>query len=121
MVEVAARAAEEKKGFDILVLDIHRLTVVSDYFVLISGRSTVHVKACAEYIREQLQEKLGVQALRVEGLREGQWVLLDYGDVVIHVFLESERAFYNLERLWGDAPVVKLPVTISMSKIVPGK
>ena len=111
LVEVAVRAAEAKKGFDVLVLDIRALTVISDYFLLISGRSTTHVKACAEHIREELKEQ-GVQPLRVEGLREGRWVLLDYGDVVIHVFLESERAFYNLERLWGDAPVVKLPVTI---------
>jgi ribosome-associated protein len=111
MVEAAVRAAEEKKGFDILVLDIHELTVVSDFFLLVSGRSTTHVQACAEHIQGKLDE-LGVKALRIEGFRQGQWVLLDYGDVVIHVFLESERAFYNLERLWGDAPVVRLPVTI---------
>ncbi|MBE0467592.1 MAG: ribosome silencing factor [Candidatus Desulforudis sp.] len=112
LVEAVARAAAEAKGSDILVLDIQNLTVVSDYFVLVSGRSTTHVKACAEHIREQLHDELGVKALRVEGFREGHWVLLDYGDVVIHVFLESERAFYNLERLWGDAPVVELPVTV---------
>jgi ribosome-associated protein len=110
VVDVAVRAAEESKGFDILVLDIRGLTVVSDYFLLISGRSATHVKACAEHIRKKLAE-LETKALRLEGFREGQWALLDYGGVVVHVFLENERAFYNLERLWGDAPVVELPVT----------
>lgn len=110
MVETAVRAAEAKKGYDILVLDIRNLTVMSDYFVLVSGRSTTHVQACADHIRETLAE-LGVSKLRVEGYRGGQWILLDYGGVVIHVFVESERTFYNLERLWGDAPVVRLSAT----------
>ncbi len=110
LMGVAVQAAEEKKGYDILILDIHDLTIVSDYFMLISGSSTTNVKACAEHIQEKLAEA-GVDVIRAEGLQQGQWVLLDYGDVIIHVFLETERAFYNLERLWGDAPVVKLPNT----------
>ena len=111
LVEAAVRAAGEKRGDDILVLDISGLTVLSDYFVLVSGRSTTHVKAIADHIREKLGE-LGAKAPRLEGYREGLWVLLDYGDLVVHVFLQSERDFYNLERLWGDAPVLHLPATL---------
>ncbi|ACA60359.1 ribosome silencing factor [Candidatus Desulforudis audaxviator] len=111
LVEAAVRAAGEKRGDDILVLDISGLTVLSDYFVLVSGRSTTHVKAIADHIREKLGE-LGAKAPRLEGYREGLWILLDYRDVVVHVFTQSERDFYNLERLWGDAPVVRLPVTL---------
>jgi len=103
-------AAEEKKGFDILVLEVGRLTAVCDYFVILSGRSTVQVKAIAEHIQDKLMER-GVPVLRREGFREGFWVLLDYGDIVVHVFREEEREFYGLERLWRDAPIIKPAVS----------
>lgn len=111
LVELAARAAEDKKGYDLVVLDIGKSTVIADYFLIVSGRSITHVKAIAEHVQEVLARE-GVLALRREGYREGRWVLLDYGPVVVHVFLETERAFYNLERLWGDAPVVTLPANL---------
>lgn len=111
LVTTAARAAEDKKGYDLVVLDIGKSTVIADYFLIVSGRSTTHVKAIAEHIQEVLAQE-GIYALRREGYREGRWVLLDYGPVVVHVFLETERAFYNLERLWGDAPVVTLPANL---------
>jgi len=95
----AVKAAEDKKAYDVTVLDI------------CSGRSTTQVKAIADYIQEKLNES-GVSPRHREGFREGKWVLLDYADVVIHVFLESERQFYNLERLWGDARIVGIPVNI---------
>lgn len=101
----AVRAAESVKGFDIVVLDIRKLTVISDYFMIVSGRSPAHVKAIADRILGDLGN-LGISPLRKEGYRGGEWVLLDYNDLVIHVFLEEQRHFYNLERLWGDAPVV---------------
>ncbi|MDF9408322.1 ribosome silencing factor [Pelotomaculum isophthalicicum JI] len=111
MVNVAVQAAEDKKAADITVLDIREISVIADYFIICSGRSGTQVQAIVENIQERL-EKDGVITLRREGFREGNWVLLDYGDVIIHVFRESERQFYNLERLWGDAQVVGLPVNI---------
>ncbi|BAF59018.1 Uncharacterized homolog of plant Iojap protein [Pelotomaculum thermopropionicum SI] len=109
VVNIAVKAAEDKKAEGIVVLDIREISIIADYFVICSGRSGPHVQAVVENIQEKLAEK-GVRALRREGFREGGWVLLDYGDVVIHVFQEAERQFYNLERLWGDAQVVAIPV-----------
>ncbi|MBO8128287.1 MAG: ribosome silencing factor [Peptococcaceae bacterium] len=111
LVETVVRAADDVKGFDIVVLDISQITTFSDYFVIISGRSTTHVKAIADRIRDYAGRE-GVRASRREGYDEGRWILLDYDDVVVHVFLDSERAFYNLERLWGDAPVVDVPANL---------
>jgi len=101
----AARAAEDKKGRDVLILDITKISVVADYFVLSSGNSSTQVKAIADHVEEKLEEA-GIKALRREGIREGHWILLDYGDVVVHIFQQEDRDYYNLERLWGDAQVV---------------
>jgi len=106
LLDLIVEAAGEKKAFDIVILQVGHLTPVCDYFVLMSGRSTVQVKAIAEHIQDKLTEQ-GVPVLRREGFREGHWVLLDYGDIVVHIFQEAEREFYGLERLWRDAPVVK--------------
>ncbi len=105
------QSAEDVKGFDIVVLDIRKLTVISDYFMIVSGRSTTHVKAIADRIQEDLENQ-GVYPLRKEGYQQAQWILLDYNELVIHIFLEDQRSFYNLERLWGDAPVVDLRASI---------
>lgn len=105
IVDIAVRAAEDKKAMDITILDISEVSVITDYFIICSGRSSTQVKAIVEHVQEVL-EAAGVVTLRREGFREGGWVLLDYGDVIIHVFRESERQFYKLERLWGDARVV---------------
>jgi len=104
---VAAGAAEDKKAKDVIILDIHDISVVCDYFVICSGLSSTQVKAIAENIEEKLEE-IGIRKLRIEGLKEGRWVLIDYGAVVVHIFQESDREFYNLEHLWGDAKVVDL-------------
>ncbi len=104
---VAAAAARDKKAKEVLILDISELTLVCDYFVICSGLSSPQVKAITENVETKLEEQ-GLKKLRVEGLREGYWVLLDYGTVVIHIFQENERRFYNLEHLWGDARVVHL-------------
>ncbi len=100
-----AGAAEDKKARDVVILDISNISVVCDYFVICSGLSSTQVKAIAENIEVKLEEQ-GVKKLRVEGLRDSHWVLLDYGAVVVHIFQEDDRRFYNLEHLWGDATVV---------------
>lgn len=109
LARIAVEAAEEKKAYDITVLNIGSVSIVADYFVIVNGRSSIHTQSIAEEIEDTLEE-VGLTPLRKEGFREGQWILLDYGDVVIHVFQESERRFYNLERLWGDAQVVGMPM-----------
>ena len=109
VVNIAVQAAEDKKAIEPKVLDIRELSVIADYFIICSGRSAPQVQAIAENVREQL-EKEDVQVSHQEGFREGTWVLLDYGDVIVHVFQEAEREFYKLERLWGDAPVVNAPL-----------
>ncbi|WP_110953342.1 ribosome silencing factor [Anaerosinus massiliensis] len=101
-----ATAASNKKARDILILDMRDLTVTTDYFMICSANSTTQVKAIADNIEDELAEK-GVFFTHKEGYREGNWILLDYGDCVAHIFIEEERQFYNLERLWGDAPAVQ--------------
>jgi len=103
---IAAGAAEDKKAKDVIVLDIHEISVVCDYFVICSGLSSTQVKAIAENVEKQLEEH-GIKKLRIEGLKDAHWVLLDFGAVVVHVFRENDREFYNLEHLWGDAKVVR--------------
>jgi ribosome-associated protein len=99
----AARAAAAKQGADISILDVHELIVITDYFVIASGSSDRQVKTIVEEIEKDLRQQ-GVRPVRREGEVENRWVLLDYVDVVVHVFAEEEREYYDLERLWGDAP-----------------
>ena len=100
---MAAAAIDDKKGLDITMLDVSGLIVLTDVFVIASGTSRRHVMTLAEETELQLK---GVdrRPLRREGMEDGSWVLLDYGDVVVHVFDEETRAYYDLERLWADAP-----------------
>jgi ribosome-associated protein len=100
--ETVAAAASEKKARDILILDMQGISMVTDYFVICSANSTTQVQAIADHIEEKLTEQ-GIKVLSKEGYREARWVLLDYGSCVVHVFVEEDREFYNLERLWGDA------------------
>ena len=95
-----------KKALDIIVLDVSGLTSLADSFIICSGRSNRQVSAIADYIRTDLK-KQGVAPLSVEGLQEGHWVLMDYGDIVIHVFYDDVRRFYDLEGLWSDAPRIR--------------
>ena len=99
----AAAAIDDKKGEDIVLLDLSGLLVVTDVFVVASGTSNRHVKSLVEDAEEALRP-LDRRPLRREGVDHGEWVLLDYGDVVIHVFDKQTRAYYELERLWADAP-----------------
>ena len=102
----AAAAIDDKKGLDIALLDISELLVVTDVFVIASGTSTRHVKTLGDEAEAQLKAELGRQPLRREGREYSRWLLLDYGDLVIHVFDQETRDYYELERLWADAPVI---------------
>jgi ribosome-associated protein len=101
-----ARAASEKQGSRIVILDVRDLIVITDYFVIASGSSDRQVRTIVEEVEKALRG-LGVKPVRREGENEGAWVLLDFVDVVVHVFGEEERDYYDLERLWRDAPVVE--------------
>jgi ribosome-associated protein len=103
----AARAALDKKAADLTVLDVQGVSSVTDYFLVCSGKSTPHVRTIIDAIRTELKAE-GIRPLHAEGRPESGWVLLDYGDVLVHVFLEDTRAYYALERLWGDAPSVPI-------------
>ena len=103
----AARAALDKRAADLSILDVRTVSSVTDYFLVCSGKSTTHVRTITDAIRQELKAD-GVRPMHAEGRPESGWVLLDYGDVLVHVFLEDTRAYYALERLWGDAPGVPL-------------
>jgi ribosome-associated protein len=98
-----AQAADDRKGADILLLNVADVSYLADYFVVVTGFSNVQVRAIANSIVEKVQEEWQREPLRKEGQSEGNWVLLDYGDVIVHLFMPKERAFYNLEAFWGHA------------------
>jgi ribosome-associated protein len=102
-----ARAALDKRAGDLVVLDVQRVSGVTDFFLICSGKSTTHLQTITDAIRGELKGE-GVQLRHAEGVAESGWILLDYGDVLMHVFLEDTRTYYALERLWGDAPTVPL-------------
>lgn len=103
----AAKALSDKKGEKIRLLRVSDITVVADYFLICTGTSNTHVKTLCDEVEHQLDEA-GEPMLRREGQRSGTWVLLDYGCLVVHVFTEDTRKFYDLERLWSDAEPVEL-------------
>lgn len=109
---IAARAADEKKATDIMAIEVADLLVVTDYFVIATGKTPIQVRAIADEVEERLREEAGVKPIGREGVSEGTWVLLDFADLVVHVFQPQERDFYRLEKLWGDAPRVALPADI---------
>lgn len=98
----------ERKASDVTSIFVAEKTIVADYYVIATGKSTPHVRALAEYLEEEV-EKAGVSAVRREGTREGRWAIVDFGDVVVHIFNDETRDFYNLEKLWADGKnIVKL-------------
>jgi ribosome-associated protein len=101
----AAAICADNKANDVVLLDLHDVTDMTDYFIVASGTSDTHVRSVAQHVVETLA-KDGHRAHSVEGLSQGRWVLLDYVDFVVHVFHPSLRSFYQLERLWGDAPAL---------------
>jgi len=103
-----AALASDGKAEDIVILDVRTTSSFTDFFVIASGRSTRHVQALAEGIENELRSKR-ISTSRAEGLSEGKWVLLDFDDVIVHIFYHDQRDFYDLEGLWDDAPRVDLP------------
>jgi ribosome-associated protein len=102
-LRLAVTTLDEHKAGDIMVLDLRQLSDATDYFIVASGSSDVHVRALAEHV-EQALSRVGQEAHHVEGMKAGRWALLDYVDFVIHIFHPTLRQFYQLERLWADAP-----------------
>ncbi|MCP3998074.1 MAG: ribosome silencing factor [bacterium] len=107
----AAAAIDDKKGLDVVLLDVSELLVVTDVFVIASGTSNRHVRSLADDAEARLKADLERQPLRREGREYSRWVLLDYGDMVVHVFDQETRDYYELERLWADAPVIEFEPT----------
>ena len=107
-IKIIAEVLEEKKGEDIVALDLRDFATIVDAFVLVSAQVPVQARAMADEV-ERVLEEVNISPWHVEGYSEGRWILMDYGDVVVHIFLEEARELYDLDRLWGDAPSL-LPV-----------
>lgn len=104
---LAANILDDKKGQDILLLDIREISIVADYFVIASGGSFIHTKALADEVERKLLEK-GFDCRGKEGYEDGKWILLDFNDVIVHIFYGPEREYYMLERLWADAKPLEI-------------
>ncbi|NLT27123.1 MAG: ribosome silencing factor [Microbacteriaceae bacterium] len=107
-MRLAAKAADDRSGFDLVALDVSENLPLTDAFLLVSARNERMVLSIAEEIDDRLREEAGQRVLRREGQDLGRWVLLDFGDIVVHVFHEEDRLYYSLERIWRDAPVIDL-------------
>ncbi|MEM8488126.1 MAG: ribosome silencing factor [Bacteroidota bacterium] len=104
LAQIAVEAIQSKKGYDIVIMDVRAVSGVADLFIICSGSSELQIKAIIEAVRMSIKEQGEELPWHTEGAGSMQWVLLDYVDLVVHVFNEEKRAFYDLERLWGDAP-----------------
>lgn len=100
---------DDKKGHDIQILDVRHLSSIADYFVIATGTSNTHVNAIADGVVEELRER-GVEMSHKEGKRGGNWILIDYLDIIVHVFTKAEREFYDIERIWSDAEKLELNI-----------
>ncbi|MBQ7782656.1 MAG: ribosome silencing factor [Oscillospiraceae bacterium] len=107
IIETAVKALDSKKAEDIKVIKIKDLTIISDYFIIADGTSNTQTKALADEVEFKLKE-LGVEPRQVQGNNGGGWIVMDYSDIVIHVFNKEQRDFYNLERLWRDGEDVDI-------------
>lgn len=103
MAEIAAASAQEKSADNVVIMDMSRVSGICDFFVVCSAASAVRAKTIAENIEAKMREN-GHRILHREGVKEGRWILMDFGEIVAHIFLEDARKYYNLENLWGDAP-----------------
>lgn len=107
LAQLIAEACLDENASDVVILDVHSLTVIADYFVIASGRSIIQVRAIIEHVLHKLGDQ-GIQPVRKEGYQQGVWSVLDYGSVILHVFRQEERDYYQLENLWADAPRVMI-------------
>ena len=107
MAQIACKAIDDKKGQDIKIIDIHNVSVIADYFVIASGTNSNQVQAIVDNVEEQLG-RAGFEAKQIEGNRNSSWILMDYGDMIVHVFDEEKRLFYDLERIWRDGKVLEM-------------
>jgi len=106
-LSIISKACDDKKAFDVKILDISKLSSIGDYFVIASGNSTTQVVAIADEVEEKMV-KSGFELLQKEGQNSARWVLLDFGDIIVHVFHKEDRKFYNLERLWADSHKIEM-------------
>lgn len=111
-MEMVVRAVASKKGQDLAVLDLRGLTLIADYFVISTGSSTPNLRAQADAVLDVARDA-GITGVRPEGIETPSWVLMDLGDVIVHIFDPEMRDFYQLERLWADAPRVPLPEDVA--------
>ena len=111
-VQLAIKCAAEKKAFDLVVLDLRNIASFTEFFVIASGNNQRQVQAIADEINEQLKKQLSTRPIRIEGYNAAEWLLLDYGDFIVHIFNGESRNFYDLARLWRDARKVELPENI---------
>jgi len=108
-VKLALACASEKKAVGLLALDLREIASFTEFFIIASGANQRQVQAVSDEISEQLKKQLKSRAVRIEGYRSAEWILLDYGDFIVHIFEKEARDFYDLERLWRDARKVELP------------
>ena len=108
-VQLAVRSAADRKATEIVVLDLRQIASFAEYFVIASGANQRQVQAISDAIEENLKKQLSSRPVRIEGYNSAEWVLMDYGDFVVHIFNKEAREFYDLERLWRDAGKVSLP------------
>ena len=106
MVKTAYAALSDKKGEDIRIIDIRKVSVMADYFIIASGANTNQVQAMVDNVEKELGEK-GFVCKQIEGYRSANWILMDYGDIIVHVFDKDNRLFYDLERIWRDGKTIK--------------
>ena len=108
-VQLAIKCASEKKAFDLIALDLRSIASFTEFFIIASGSNQRQVQAIADEINEQIKKQLGTRPVRIEGYNTGEWILVDYGDFIVHVFNSEAREFYDLARLWLDARKVEIP------------
>ncbi len=111
-VQMAIRSASEKKAFDMIALDLRDIASFTEFFIIASGANQRQVQAIADGVNEQLKTQMNKRPVRTEGYNSAEWVLLDYGDFIVHVFNTESRDFYDLARLWRDARRVELPADL---------
>lgn len=112
VLKIAAKACDDKRAEDILALDMEGISLIADYFLICHGNSDKQVQAIAREIKDQAEEN-GIDVKKMEGFDEARWILVDLGDVIVHVFHRDERSYYNLEKLWGDAPLAELELGLN--------